>query len=127
MEITLFRAMPIVFVAVLISSAAAYACSDRHQTKSFIAITTGYWCAAALVHAVVFSKVDPEHLLVSLLAVAPLIWLPCLLLSFCVSGKLTHRAVIPVSILAVVIALPLAIYSNMTASCRILHTIDTCL
>ncbi len=127
MEIILFRSMPIIFVAALISSVTAYACSEHHRTKSFIAITTGYWCAAALVHTVVFSRVDLEHLLVSLLAVAPLVWLPCLILSFCVSGKLTHRVVIPVAILCVVIALPVAIYSNMTASCRILHTIATCL
>jgi len=79
-----------------------------------------------LIHSVVFSTVDLQHFVVSLFAVAPLIWLPCLLLSFCVSGKLTHRAVIPVATLGVVIALPMAIYSNITASCRILHTIDTC-
>jgi hypothetical protein len=127
MSTILIRSTEIIFTGVLISSVAAYVCSTRHQLKAFIAMTIGYWCAAALVHAGVFYTVNLGHFFVSLVAVAPLVWMPCYLLSFGVSGKLTRRAIVPVALVAVVVALPVAIYSNLTASCRILHTIDTCL
>lgn len=123
----LIGAAEIIFPCFVISSVVAYICSARRQLKMFIAMTTGFWCAAALINAGVFYTVDREHILVSLIAVAPLIWLPCFLLSFCVSGKLTRRAIVPVAFAAAVVAFPVAIYSSLTASCQLLHTIDTCI
>ena len=123
----IIRSTEIVVAGVVISSVAAYACASSHQIKAFFVVTIGYWCAAALVNASVFYMVDFAHFFVSLIAVAPLVWFPCFLLSFCVSGKLKQYAIVPMAIVAVVLALPAAIYSGLTASCRILHTVDTCL
>jgi hypothetical protein len=120
MTIFFIRAMPILLIGVLISSATAYACSRSHKVKAFTAATLGYWFVAALLNAAVFSKLDVRHIVVSLLTVAPLIFLPGLSLLFCVFGKLTPRAIIPVAVAAVVVAFPISIYISIVVACGVL-------
>jgi hypothetical protein len=97
------------------------------RIKAFSAINVAYLCLAALAQAGLSHELDLTHFLESLIAVGPLVLLPGVLLLLCVSGRVTRRAVVPIAFGAVLVALPLAIYTSLTASCHMLHTIDTCI
>lgn len=77
----IIRSTEIVVAGMVISSVVAYACAIGHKIKAFFVMTIGYWCAAALVNPSVFYMVDFANFFVSLIAVAPLVWFPCVRVS----------------------------------------------
>ena len=112
-----------VVVAASISSIAAYACARRRATKAYAGCNLVYWIGTALVLTRLNapSKFDPTHFLDALIAVAPLIFLPGLLLLFCVMGKLGTRAIVPIALLGALVAVPTVVYVGLVSSCYVLH------
>jgi hypothetical protein len=110
-------------VTASISSIVAYACTRRRATKTYAAINIAYWMGAALVLARLNapSKFDYMHFLDALITVAPLIFLPGLLLLFCVMGKWGTRAIIPIAVFGSLVAVPSVVYMGLVSSCYVLH------
>jgi hypothetical protein len=110
-------------MAVSISSISAYACAKRHTLKTYVALNLGYWGVATMVAAESHRphNLDVVGFLDALIFVAPVVWVPGLLLLLCVSGKLASRAIIPLAFAGVLLALPVMRYSGLLASCFIAH------
>ena len=112
-----------VVMAASISSLAAYACAKRRASKRYAGCNLVYWIGTALVFTLLNgpSKFDPVHFLDALIAVSPLIFLPGLLLLFCVMGKVGTRAIVPIALFGALIAVPIVVYVGLASSCYVLH------
>ncbi len=110
-------------VAASISSVSAYACAKGHAVKTYLALNLGYWIVATMVAGESHRprNLDVVGFLDALIFVAPVVWIPGLLLLLCVSGKLANRAIILLAIAGVLLALPVTTYSGLLASCFIAH------
>jgi hypothetical protein len=112
-----------VVVATSISSVAAYACSKRRATKTYVGFIIAYWVGAALILARwnAPNHFDRVYFLDSLVSLSPIIFIPGLLLLLCVLGKRAPRAIIPIALFGVVVAAPIVVYLGLVSSCYILH------